>query len=103
MNGRQSHIILRPIINEKTVTLAANLKQYTFEVARDANKTEIAQALEQILGELYPKSNSKVKKVNTAPIRERFRRSKRHGRAPIDGKKAIVTIEGEPLELFSGA
>ena len=100
MNGRQSHVIIRPIINEKTVLLAAQ-QQYTFEVAKDSNKTEIAQALQQILNELYPKSNSKVRKVNTAPIRERFRRSKRHGKHPLDSKKAIVTIEGEPLELFN--
>jgi large subunit ribosomal protein L23 len=101
MNGRQSHVILRPIINEKSVTLAANLQQYTFEVAKDANKTEIAQALTQILAELYPKNKSKVVKVNTAPIRVRFRKSKRHGRAPNDSKKAICTIEGDALELFN--
>jgi large subunit ribosomal protein L23 len=100
MNGRQSHIIIRPILNEKTVGLAG-VNQYTFEVAKNANKTEIAQALSQILNELYPKSNSKIVKVNTAPIRARFRRSKRHGRFPADSKKAIVTIEGEPLELFT--
>lgn len=100
MQGRQSHIIIKPIINEKTVLLAQEQK-YTFEVAKNANKTEIAEALEQILSELYPKSKAKVVKVNTSATRTRFRRSKRHGRAPIDGKKAIVTIEGEPLELFN--
>jgi len=100
MNSRQSHIVIRPIVNEKTVKLAG-VNQYTFEVAKDANKTEIAQALQSILNELYPESKSKVVKVNTAPIRARFRRSKRHGRFPSDSKKAIVTIEGEPLELFS--
>lgn len=100
MNSRQSHIIIRPIINEKSVGLTA-LNQYTFEVAKDANKTEIAQALSQILTELYPKSKAKIVSVNTAPIRARFRRSKRHGRFPTDSKKAIVTIEGEPLDLFS--
>jgi large subunit ribosomal protein L23 len=100
MNSRQSHIIIRPIINEKTHTLASEHSQYTFEVAKDANKTEIAQALSQILSELYPKSNAKIVSVNTAPIRVRFRRSKRHARVPVDGKKAIITIEGDPLELF---
>ncbi len=100
MNSRQSHIIIKPLLNEKTIGLAG-MNQYTFEVAKDANKTEIAQALTQIIGELYPKSKSKVVKVNTAPIRARFRRSKRHGRFPADSKKAIVTIEGDPLEIFS--
>ena len=100
MDSRQSHIIIRPIINEKTVGLTS-LNQYTFEVAKDANKTEIALALKQILSELYPTAKSKIVKVNTAPIRARFRRSKRHGRFPSDSKKAIVTIEGDALELFS--
>lgn len=101
MDSRQSHIIIRPIINEKTVDLASTLGKYTFEVAKDANKTEIAKALQQILSELYPKSKSKIESVNTAPIRVRFRRSKRHARVPVDGKKAIVTITGDPLELFN--
>jgi large subunit ribosomal protein L23 len=100
MNNRQSQVIVRPIINEKTVQLAA-ANQYTFEVARDANKTEIADALEQILKELYPKGKFTVLRVNTSAIRDRFRRSKRHGRAPKDGKKAIVTIAGDQIEFFS--
>ena len=100
MNSRQSHVILRPIINEKTVQLAAE-NQYTFEVAKNSNKTEIGLALEQILKELYPKGKFTVLRVNTSAIRDRFRRSKRHGRAPKDGKKAIVTVTGDPIEIFS--
>ena len=100
MNKRHSEIIIRPLITEKS---AAQMEkgQYTFEVAKNANKVEIAQALEQILKELYPKSKSEIVSVNTSAIRGRFRRSKRHGRAPKDSKKAIVTMSGEPLELFS--
>lgn len=100
MNNRQSQVIVRPIINEKTVQLAAT-NQYTFEVARDANKTEIADALKQILKELYPKGKFTVLRVNTSAIRDRFRRSRKHGRAPKDGKKAIVTIAGDQIEFFS--
>ncbi len=99
MNSRQASIIVSPIINEKTTSLAA-LNQFTFEVVKDANKIEIAQAVEQLIKELYPKAKSKVVKVNTSAIRGRIRRSKRHGRSPKDGKKAIVWIEGDPLELF---
>lgn len=100
MDSRQSHIIIRPIINEKTVLMTGQ-NQYTFEVAKSANKTEIARALTQIISELWPKNKSKVVKVNTSAIRGRFRARKRHGRMPHDGKKAIVTIEGDPLELFN--
>ncbi len=100
MDGRQSQIILRPLINEKATTLI-ELGKYSFEVAKDANKIEIASAVEQLIKELYPKNKSQVLSVNTLPMRGRFRRSKRHGRAPQDSKKAIVTIAGDPLELFT--
>jgi large subunit ribosomal protein L23 len=100
MDGRQSQIILRPLINEKATTLI-EMSKYSFEVAKDANKIEIAAAVEQLIKELYPKNKTKVVSVNTLPIRGRFRRSKRHGRAPHDSKKAIVTITGDPLELFT--
>ena len=100
MNKRHSQIILRPLITEKS---AAQMEfgQYTFEVLKDANKVEIAQALKEILKELYPKSNTEIISVNTPAIRGRFRRSKRHGRFPKDSKKAIVTVSGDALELFT--
>lgn len=100
MQSRHSQIIIRPIINEKTTALTA-MNQFTFEVLKDANKIEIAQAVEQLIKELYPKSKSKVIKVNTVAIRGRIRRNKRHGAHPKDGKKAIIHIEGDPIELFS--
>jgi large subunit ribosomal protein L23 len=100
MNSRQSQIIIRPLINEKSALLA-NLGQYTFEVVKDANKIEIAQALEQLIKELYPKNKTTVISVNTLPIRGRLRRSKRHGKSPKDGKKAIITIDGDALDLFT--
>lgn len=99
MDSRQANVVLRPIINEKTTSLI-QLGKYTFEVAKDANKIEIARALSQLIKELYPKSKTRIVDVNTLPIRGRVRRSKRHGRAPRDSKKAIVTIEGDPLEFF---
>ena len=100
MNSRQSQIIIRPLINEKSALLA-NVGQYTFEVVKNANKIEIAQALEQLIKELYPKNKTTVISVNTLPIRGRLRRSKRHGKSPKDGKKAIITIEGDALDLFT--
>jgi large subunit ribosomal protein L23 len=101
MDSRQQQVIVRPIVNEKTVQLAAENQQYTFEVAKDSNKTEIAEALKQILNDLYPKGKFTVLRVNTSAIRDRFRRSKRHARNPKDGKKAIVTVAGDPIEIFS--
>ena len=42
-------IIKRPIISEKSMSLTEG-KRYTFEVAKDANKIEIAKAVEEIFG-----------------------------------------------------
>ncbi len=100
MNSRHSQIILRPILNEKAIYLG-EIGQYTFEVMKDANKIEIAQAVEQLIKELYPKNKSTVVSVNTSAIRGRIRRSKRHGRFPKDSKKAIVKITGDPLDLYT--
>jgi large subunit ribosomal protein L23 len=101
MDKRYSQIILRPIITEKSAQMT-QLGQYTFEVTKDANKVEIKQAMEQLIKELYPGNKSEVISVNTGAVRGRFSRRRRHGRVPKDGKKAIVTIGGDALELFEG-
>ena len=50
-------IIIRPVITEQSMA-DTEMKRYTFEVAKSANKIEIAKAVEQIFG-------VKVAKVNT--------------------------------------
>lgn len=101
MDSRQQHVIKRPIINEKTMELAA-MNQYTFEVATDSNKVEIAAAFEQLIKELYPKTRCSVLRVNTSAIRGRLRKGRKfRAREPKDSKKAIITIEGDPLEFFT--
>ena len=57
-------IILRPIITEASMSGIAN-KKYTFKVANDANKIEIAKAVEELFG-------VKVKKVNTMNVPGQF-------------------------------
>ena len=84
-------IIKRPIITEKSMTATA-LSQYTFEVAKDATKIEIAQALELA----FP--GRKVKKVRTVYMPSHVVRRMR----TQSGKKAIVTIEGDPIEELAG-
>ena len=101
MNTRLSQIILRPILTEKAAQHNM-LNQYVFEVTRDANKIEIAQAIEELIKEFY-KTKSTVSAVNTSAIRGRFRSRKRHGAHPKDSKKAIVTIAGDPLPVYGAA
>ena len=84
-------VIKKPIITEKSM-MATALGQYTFEVNKDATKVEIAQAVELA----FP--GRKVKKVRTVymPSHEK-RMGLKFGRTD-SSKKAIVTIEGDPIE-----
>ena len=78
-------IILAPVITENSMMGVAN-KKYTFKVATDANKVEIADAVEKLFG-------VKVAKVNTINVRGRWRRQGLHGGYTAASKKAIVTLK----------
>ena len=86
-----------PVITEKSMLGAVN-KIYTFEVAKSANKIEIAKACEEVFG-------VKVAKVNTVSMRGKFRRQGRNnGGYSKSWKKAIVTLKenSKPIEFFEG-
>ena len=88
-------IIKRPIITEQSMA-ETEAKKYTFEVAKDANKIEIAKAVEEIFG-------VKVAKVNTLNM---YGKAKRLGRYPAgrraSWKKAMVTLteDSKSIEFF---
>ncbi len=86
-------VIKKPLITEKSVS-AAESGKYTFEVRKNATKVEIAKAVELA----FP--GRKVKSVNTVymPSHEK-RMGYKFGRTD-SSKKAVVTIEGEPLEFM---
>ena len=89
-------IIIRPIITEKSM-IGATEKKYTFEVAKKANKIEIAKAVEEIFG-------VKVSKVNTVNVRGRLRRQGRNQGYTRSWKKAYVTLtqDSKNIEFFEG-
>lgn len=89
-------IIIRPIITEKTMT-GIGMKKYTFEVAKDATKIEIARAVETLFG-------VKVSKVNTLHVRGQMRRQGKSEGYTRSWKKAVVTLtEGsKTIEFFEG-
>lgn len=90
-------IVIRPIITEKSMIGAAN-KVYTFEVAKTANKIEIAKACEEVF-------KVKVAKVNTISVRGKFRsQGRKHGGYTKAWKKAVVTLteDSKPIEFFEG-
>ena len=93
---RVYEIIKKPIITEKSM-MATTMGQYTFEVLEDATKVEIAQAVELA----FP--GRKVKKVRTVYMPSHSKRmGYKFGRTD-SSRKAIVTIEGDPIEELVGA
>ncbi|MBQ2010083.1 MAG: 50S ribosomal protein L23 [Selenomonadaceae bacterium] len=86
-------IIIRPLITEKSTTLMAEGK-YVFEVAKSANKIEIAKAISQIF-------KVKVASVNTINVEGKVKRMGRSVGKRSDYKKAIVKLAaGETIEFF---
>lgn len=72
-------IILKPVITEASMQGIAN-KKYTFQVAKDANKIEIAKAVVELFG-------VKVAKVNTINVNGKYRRQGIKGGYTPDWKK----------------
>ena len=87
-------IIIRPIVTEKTMS-GVQAKKYTFEVAKDATKIDIARAVEELFG-------VKVSKVNTLHVRGHLRRQGISEGYTREWKKAVVTLtEGsKTIEFF---
>ena len=88
-------VILRPIVTERSMAGMAQNK-YTFEVARDAGKIEIKQAVET----LFP--GVKVKAVNTMHMEGKEKRQGVHVGRRASWKKAIVTLreDSKSIEFF---
>ena len=87
-------IIIRPIITERSMVDVAN-KKYVFEVAKDAGKVEIKNAVETAFG-------VKVAKVNTLNVSGK---AKRLGAGRLGSwKKAYVQLaeDSKTIELFEG-
>jgi len=94
-------IILRPVVTEKSMAQADGRlprNKYTFEVAPEANKTQIRLAVEALW-------NVRVVRVNTMNVRGKERRqSYRHriGKT-AERKKAIVTLAaGQSIDVLAG-
>ncbi|MCY1713887.1 50S ribosomal protein L23 [Caproiciproducens galactitolivorans] len=89
-------IVIRPIITENSMA-GIGMKKYTFEVAKDATKIDIARAVETLFG-------VKVRKVNTLHVRGHLRRQGRNEGYTPAWKKAIVTLteDSKTIEFFEG-
>lgn len=87
-------VIIKPIITEESLAGIQD-KKYTFKVAKDSNKIEIANAAVQLFG-------VKVKKVNTINCNGRLKRQGRSQGYTPDWKKAIITLteDSKGIEFF---
>jgi large subunit ribosomal protein L23 len=93
-------VLKRPIVTEKMTNLQ-DKRQYAFEVDLDANKIEIARAVEK-------KFNVTVQSVRTMVSEGKWkeqltRRGRFSGRRP-NWKKAMVTLkDGDKIDFVGGA
>jgi large subunit ribosomal protein L23 len=91
-----NEVLLAPVVSEKSYSLITDRK-YTFKVHKDAHKTQVRQAVEELFG-------VKVQAVNMVKVQSKpKRRGMIRGRRP-GWKKAVVQLrEGETIEIFGGA
>ena len=89
-------IIIKPIITEASMDGIAN-KKYTFEVASDATKPEIAKAVEELF-------KVDVLCVNTVSMKKKPKRLGVHFGYTSEWKKAVVTLkpDSKTIEFFEG-
>jgi large subunit ribosomal protein L23 len=96
MSLHPNEVLLAPVVSEKSYSLIGDRK-YSFRVHKDAHKTQVRQAVEELFG-------VRVQRVNISHVRPKPKR-----RGTIKGtkpgwKKAIVQLrEGETIEIFEGA
>ncbi len=87
-------IIIKPLLSEKSYAGIKD-KKYYFIVAKDANKTQIKLAIEEIFG-------VQVEKVNTAIVGGKLKRQGRYAGYTSDYKKAAVQLkkDSKSIEFF---
>ncbi len=97
MSAKPEHydVIKRPVITEKA-TMASEANAVVFEVAKDAAKPQIKQAVEELFG-------VKVKAVNTVVTKGKVKRLRGIKGRRNDVKKAYVTLEeGNTIDVTTG-
>jgi large subunit ribosomal protein L23 len=92
-------VLRRPLITEKSNYQSGKLNQYAFEVANEANRTMVKDAIET----LFDVKVESVNIINTPAKRGRRARSRRLMVRRAGYKKAIVTLQaGQTLQIFEG-
>ena len=96
MSLHPGEVLIRPVISEKSYEQIAR-HQYTFQVHKDAHKTQVRQAVEELFEVTVLRVN--VSKVQPKPKRRGMQKGTKPG-----WKKAIVQLKpGDTIEIFTGA
>jgi len=91
------HILIRPLMTEKTMRQKDLLNTVAFRVKPDASKIEIRAAVEAVF-------NVKVADVRTANYEGKLKRMGRFQGRRASWKKAVVALQpGHKIELIEGA
>ena len=97
MSAKAEHydVIRKPIVTEKS-TMASENGAVVFEVAMDATKPQVQEAVEALFG-------VKVKAVNTSIAKGKVKRFRGRLGQRKDVKKAYVTLEeGNTIDVTTG-
>jgi large subunit ribosomal protein L23 len=92
-------VLRRPLVTEKTNYQNSKLHQYVFEVAPDATKTLVKDAVEK----LFDVKVLRVNVINVPSKHKRNLRSRRTVNRRTAYRKAIVTLaSGDTISVFEG-
>lgn len=87
-------VVIEPVVTEKATQKRETSNEYAFAVARDANKIEIKQAVQELFGVT-------VLDVRTSKVHGKLKRLGRNAGKRPSWKKAIVKLaEGDTIEFF---
>ena len=96
MSLHPAQVLIEPVVSEKSYHQITE-NRYTFKVHKDAHKTQIRQAVEEMFDVKVERVN--VIKVQAKPKRRGTFRGTRPG-----WKKAVVQLRaGDTIEIFQGA
>ena len=96
MSLHPAEVLIRPVVSEKSYHQITE-NRYTFRVHKDAHKTQVRQAVEELFD--VKVVNVNIVKVQPKPKRRGLFKGSRPG-----WKKAIVQVrKGDTIEIFQGA
>jgi large subunit ribosomal protein L23 len=96
MSLHPGEVLIRPVVSEKSYEQIQR-NRYTFQVHKDAHKTQIRQVVEELFDVRVARVN--VIKMKPKPKRRGLIKGERPG-----WKKAIVELKaGDKIEIFEGA